>query len=56
MIRVSQGKQYFIVAFAAAPFELWDLRKLCLSAASNQLTQDDIERRISELHKLHKVC
>ena len=30
MIRVSQGKQYFIVAFAAAPFELWDLRKLCL--------------------------
>ena len=33
-----------------------DLRKLCLSAASNQLTQEDIERRISELHKLHKVC
>ena len=30
MIRVSQGKQYFIVAFAASPFELWDLRKLCL--------------------------
>ena len=30
MIRVSQGKQYFVVAFAASPFELWDLRKLCL--------------------------
>ena len=28
--QVSQGKQYFVVAFAAAPFELWDLRKLCL--------------------------
>jgi hypothetical protein len=30
MIRVSQMKQYFVVAFAAAPFELWDLRTLCL--------------------------
>ena len=30
MVRVSHQKQYFVVAFASAPFELWDLRKLCL--------------------------
>ena len=30
MIRVSHLKQYFIVAFAGAPFELWDLRNLRL--------------------------
>ena len=42
MIRVSQGKQYFIVAFAASPFELWDLRKLCL-------LEDDAEEVPSHL-------
>ena len=30
MIRVSHLKQYFIVAFQGAPFELWDLRNMTL--------------------------
>eukprot|EP00092_Neocalanus_flemingeri_P029430 GFUD01031956.1.p1 GENE.GFUD01031956.1~~GFUD01031956.1.p1 ORF type:complete len:979 (+),score=386.47 GFUD01031956.1:514-3450(+) len=30
MIRVSHMKKYFVVAFAAGPFELWDLAKLCI--------------------------
>ena len=30
MLRVSHAKQYFVLAFSAAPFELWDLKKLCL--------------------------
>lgn len=30
MLRVSHLKQYFIVAFVGAPFELWDLRSLSL--------------------------
>ena len=30
MIRVSHAKQYFVLAFTAGPFELWDARKLCL--------------------------
>ena len=30
MLRVSQARQYFVIAFASAPFELWDLKKLCL--------------------------
>ena len=30
MIRVSHLKQYFIVAFVGAPFELWDLTTLTL--------------------------
>jgi hypothetical protein len=30
MVRVSHLKQYFIVAFAGAPFELWDLRAMSL--------------------------
>jgi len=30
MIRVSQLRQYFIVAFQGAPFELWDLTNLCV--------------------------
>lgn len=30
MIRVSHLKQYFIVAFIGAPFELWDLKNMTL--------------------------
>ena len=30
MIRVSHLKQYFIVSFRGAPFELWDLKNLSL--------------------------
>ena len=30
MIRVSHAKQYFVLAFTAGPFELWDAKKLCL--------------------------
>ena len=30
MLRVSHLKQYFIVAFVGAPFELWDLRSMTL--------------------------
>jgi len=30
MIKVSHLKKYFVVAFAAGPFELWDLSKLCI--------------------------
>ena len=30
LIRVSHAKQYFVLAFATGPFELWDLKKLCL--------------------------
>jgi len=30
LIKVSHLKQFFVIAFIGAPFELWDLRKLCL--------------------------
>ena len=30
MIRVSHAKQYFVLAFASGPFELWDAVQLCL--------------------------
>jgi hypothetical protein len=30
MVRISHVRQYFVIAFAAAPFELWDLKKLCI--------------------------
>ena len=30
MVRVSHLKQYFIVAFTGAPFELWDLKNMTL--------------------------
>jgi WD40 repeat protein len=30
MIRVSSSLQFFVIAFANAPFELWDARKFCL--------------------------
>ena len=35
MIRVSHAKQYFVLAFSAGPFELWDIKKLCLLRYNN---------------------
>jgi hypothetical protein len=30
MVRISHVRQYFVIAFSLAPFELWDLKKLCI--------------------------
>ena len=30
MVRISHVRQYFVIAFSSAPFELWDLKKLCI--------------------------
>ena len=37
MIRVSHAKQYFVLAFSAGPFELWDIKKLCLLRYNNAI-------------------
>ena len=54
MVKVSHLKQYFVVAFVGAPFELWDLKKLCLLRTMPKKFPPITSIEWSPLHNLNK--
>ena len=55
MVKVSHLKQYFVVAFVGAPFELWDLKKLCLLRTMPKKFPPITSIEWSPLHNLTKT-